>query len=71
ESSEQVAYYPTIGIGNTTIKMTIPSSISGGVTGNHRMRATIAFGAVPNACGSASAYGETHDYTVNIVANMG
>ncbi|CAM4784437.1 unnamed protein product [Rotaria magnacalcarata] len=71
ESSEQVASYPTTVIANTTVTMTIPSSISGGVTGNHRMRATIAVGTLLNSCGSSSYYGETHDYTVNILASVG
>ena len=71
ESWEQVAYQLLNNIYNTDVGISIPSSGSGGAVGVHRMRATVAFQAVPNSCGSSSTYGETHDYTVNILSSTG
>lgn len=57
---------------NTPIAITIPSIISGGLLGVHRLRASVAFANTPNPCSAAPiTYGETHDYTVNIVTMTG
>lgn len=71
ESWEKVAYQSAIQPYNTNVTITIPSSSLGATIGTNIMRATLAFAAVPNQCGSSSTYGETHDYTVNILASVG
>jgi hypothetical protein len=71
ESSEQVAYQPLNITYNTDVIINIPSAALGATTGVHRMRATLAYSAIPNPCGTSSAYGETHDYTVNILPPAG
>ena len=70
ESSEQITYQPLNTVVDTNFTAIIPSSSQGGTTGIHRMRATVAFAATPNACGTSSTYGETHDYTVNILSSV-
>ena len=71
ESWEQVANQPLNVIINTNVVVAIPSSSSGATTGIHRMRATLAFAATPDPCGTSSGFGETHDYTVNILPSVG
>jgi hypothetical protein len=71
ESSEQVAYQPLNSNFNTNVTISIPSSSLGAAIGVHRMRATLAFTAIPNPCGTSNIYGETHDYTVNILSPAG
>lgn len=71
ESSERVAYNTNIISSGTNVRISIPSISGGALTGPHRMRATIAYANAPNACGSSSTYGETHDYMVTILANAG
>jgi hypothetical protein len=71
ESSEQVAAQTFSSTSNTNVNVAIPSSSLGATTGVHRMRATLAFSATPNPCGTSSTYGETHDYTVNILSPVG
>ena len=68
ESSEMVAYQSINSTYDNPITITIPSIGSGAVVGAHRMRASMAFDVVPNACSTSVTYGETHDYTVNIMA---
>jgi hypothetical protein len=71
ESSEQVAYQSVIHTSNTNVIVVIPSSSAGGTVGVHRMRATLAFSNIPNPCGTSGTFGETHDYTVNILSPPG
>jgi hypothetical protein len=71
ESSEQVAYQPLNLTYNTNVMVAIPSSSQGATIGVHRMRATLAYSAVPNPFGTSSPYDETHDYTVNILSSTG
>jgi hypothetical protein len=71
ETLEQVAYGPMIVRNDTAVIVAIPSISLGASTGVHRMRATLAYSSMPNPCGSSSAYGETHDYTVNILTSPG
>ncbi|CAF4107740.1 unnamed protein product [Adineta steineri] len=67
ESSEQVAFGSLNGTNLTPFVMSIPAIGSVAKTGVHRMRASVARNSTPNACGTSSSYGETHDYTVNIL----
>jgi hypothetical protein len=71
EASEQVAYQSPIHTTNTNVMIIIPSSSAGATVGVLRMRATLAYSNVLNSCGTSSAYGETHDYTVNILSSLG
>jgi hypothetical protein len=71
ESSEQVAYQPLNITYNTDVILAIPPTALGATIGVHRMRATVAYAAIPNPCGNSSAYGETHDYMVNILSSVG
>ena len=70
ESSEQVACQ-LLNSFDTDFIAVIPPSSQGGTIGIHRMRATVAYSATPDACGTSSSYGETHDYTVNILLSAG
>jgi hypothetical protein len=52
---------------NTPVNITIPSIGSGATIGIRQLRASVAWNASANPCGTASIYGETHDYTVDIL----
>ncbi|CAF1156034.1 unnamed protein product, partial [Adineta ricciae] len=67
ESFERVAYQSLNSTLDTPITITIPSISSGAVLGTHRMRAQVAYNRIPNPCAASITYGETHDYTVNII----
>jgi hypothetical protein len=67
ETTERVASGVMSGTSNTLITVTIPSTGAGAVVGVHRMRASLAYYYVPDPCGAGNPYGETHDYTVNII----
>lgn len=55
----------------TDVIVSIPSSSVGATIGTHRMRATAIYEEIPDSCSSIGVYGETHDYTVNILAATG
>ena len=71
ESSEQVAYQLLNLTYDTDFLLTVPSIALGATIGTHQMRATVAYSNIPNSCGTSSTYGETHDYTVNILSSPG
>ena len=72
EPSEMVASRMLNGTLNTPVTITIPSAGSGGFLGVHRMRVSLAYLYVPDPCSlSPIVYGETHDYTVNIIGYIG
>ncbi|CAF3630464.1 unnamed protein product [Rotaria sp. Silwood1] len=66
ETSEIVVNQVSIGTSYTAVTLTIPAIGTGATTGVHRMRATLAYGS-PNSCSASNTYGETHDYTANIL----
>ena len=53
---------------DTPITMTIPSVAGGATIGVRRMRVTVLYATIANPCGPPAYYGETHDYSVNIIA---
>lgn len=71
ESSERVAYQALNSTLNTPVPVVIPSVSAGGKLGTHRMRVSLAYANTPNPCSSGITYGETHDYTVNILTYSG
>ena len=71
ESSERIAYQLLNLTYLTNVLVAFPSISRGAVISFHRMRTTAAYAAVPDPCGLSSTYGETHDYTVNILAHSG
>lgn len=66
-SSERVAYLSSTPTSATAVTVTIPPIGLGAVAGVHRMRATISYSVSPTPCSATNLYGETHDYTVNIL----
>jgi hypothetical protein len=68
ESSERVALQTLTSTLNTPTAVTIPAIGSEARVGNHRMRAALAYNAIPDSCTSSYTYGETLDYKVNIIA---
>jgi hypothetical protein len=68
ESSEEVGSIVLSSTSDTAITITIPAIGSGVAVGTYRMRVTDLYAAVANPCGPPAFYGETHDYTVNIIA---
>ena len=56
---------------NTPVTMVIPTVAGGAVVGVHRMRVTVLYNVVANPCGPPATFGETHDYSVNIIAYAG
>ena len=68
---ERVAYKLLNSLSLTDVLVSIPSSSSGAATGTHRMRATVIYSSIPNSCATVGTFGETHDYTVNILAATG
>jgi hypothetical protein len=68
ESTEQVAYRLMNSTLDTPVTITIPSVVGGAVIGSHRMRAALAYATTPNPCSASTTYGETQDYTANIMA---
>ena len=66
-SSERVAYLSSTPTSDTAVTVTIPPIGLGASTGVHRMRATISYSVPPTPCSATTSYGETHDYTVNIL----
>ena len=71
ESSERVTYQGLNMTYNTDFLLSVPSIALGATIGTHRMRATLAYYNTPDPCGTSSTYGETHDYTVNILSSPG
>ena len=71
EPSEQVGVRILNSTFNTPLTMTIPTVGGGAAVGVHRMRVTLLYNVVANPCGPPAAFGETHDYSVNIVAYAG
>ncbi|CAF4206044.1 unnamed protein product [Adineta steineri] len=67
EASEQVASRSLNATYLTPFIIAIPAIGSVAKTGIHRMRATLAYNLAPDACDAFNTYGETHDYTVNIL----
>lgn len=67
EASEQVGARLLNSTLNTPVTMTMPAA-GGSVVGTHRMRVTVLYAYPANPCGPPATYGETHDYTVNIIA---
>ena len=67
ESSERVALQALVSTTNTAVTMSIPSAGAGAIPGVHRMRVSVAFSVTPHPCSVGVTYGETHDYTVNIL----
>lgn len=68
ESNESVTYGLLNSTYDTPVVLTIPTASSGGTPGIYRMRAVVAYGNTPNPCNPSYTYGETHDYTVNIIS---
>ena len=52
---------------NTAVNIIIPAIGAGATVGVRRLRASVAWNASVNPCGTASIYGEAHDYTVDIL----
>ena len=71
EATEQVATRLLNSTLRTPVTLTIPAIGSGAVVGSHRMRVVLSYGVTANACQTGVSYGETHDYTVNIIAYTG
>ena len=71
EPSEQVAVGILNSTLNTPVTVTIPTVAGGAAVGVHRMRVTVLNNVVANPCGPPASFGETHDYSVNIVAYAG
>jgi hypothetical protein len=69
EMAERVALQALNSTLNTPVTMTIPTLGAGATLGVHRMRATVAYSVAPNPCSSGTTFGETHDYSVNIISN--
>jgi hypothetical protein len=67
ETSEQVAYRALNSTFDTPYILSIPAIGSIARTGVHRMRATLEYVTTPDPCSTSNIYGETHDYTVNIL----
>ena len=67
DSYERVALQALNGVSNTPVNMVIPAIGSGATLGAHRMRTSLAYFVTPNPCATGVTYGETHDYTVNII----
>jgi hypothetical protein len=67
DSYERVALQALNGLSNTPVNIAIPTIGSGATLGVHRMRASLAYYVTPNPCATSVTYGETHDYTVNIM----
>ena len=67
-ASERVSSGLLTSTSNTPITVTIPTVGGGAVVGIHRMRVTILYAVTANPCGPPASYGETHDYSVNIIA---
>ncbi|CAF3284400.1 unnamed protein product [Rotaria sp. Silwood2] len=67
DAFENVAYRALSSTYDTSVTVTIPEIGLGATTGAHRMRATVAYMSTPDPCSSSNTYGETHDYTVNIL----
>ena len=70
EPSEQVGARLLNSTLNTPVTMTIPAA-GGSVVGVHRMRVSVLYAVPANPCGPPASFGETHDYTVNIIAYAG
>lgn len=68
EASERVSSGLLTSTANTAITVTIPTVGGGAAVGVHRMRVTILWNVPANPCGPPASYGETHDYSVNIIA---
>ena len=69
DSWEQVANRALNSTLNTPFIVSIPPIGGIAKTGVHRMRASVAFSTSPTPCSAANAYGEVHDYTVNILTS--
>lgn len=69
EPSERVAVRILNSTLNTPVTVTIPTLVGGGTVGVHRMRVTLLYNVVANPCGPPATFGETHDYSVNIIAS--
>ena len=67
DTNERVASTLLVGTTNNAVSIVIPTISGGATTGVRRMRATVAYSVAPNQCQTATSYGETHDYTVNIL----
>ena len=65
--SEQVATRALNSTYDTPVIITIAPIGSVTKTGMHRMRATLAYSSTPDPCSPTNTYGETHDYSVNIL----
>lgn len=71
EASEQVTTRLLNSTLNTPAVLNIPAIGSGAVVGVHRMRASVLYNIPANPCGPPATFGETHDYSVNIIAYTG
>ncbi|CAF4176887.1 unnamed protein product, partial [Adineta steineri] len=68
EDSEKLAGGKLDGSTLTNFNLIIPSASASVILGTHRMRVTVVPENTPAACGGTGVNGETHDYTVNLVA---
>ncbi len=65
EADELVGSTPTsISVDGTTFSILIPGSVE---VGEYRMRVMLSFGSVPTDPCNGGSWGETHDYTINVV----
>ncbi|CAF4020419.1 unnamed protein product [Adineta steineri] len=68
EDSEKLTGGKLDGSTLTNFNLIIPSVSASVILGTHRMRVTVVPENTPAACGGTGVNGETHDYTVNLVA---
>ena len=68
QSTERVAYQLLNSTLDTPVVITIPTISSAVRVGVHRMRVTLSYSILPDPCNPTNTYGETHDYSVVIVA---
>lgn len=68
ETTERVANILLVGTSNNAVSVVIPTLAGGATLGARRMRATVSYSLAPSPCQATNTYGETHDYTANIVS---
>lgn len=68
EASEKLVYLSMNSGSDTAVPISIPAIGMGATGGTHRMRATVSWTTMPDPCQANNQYGETHDYTVNILS---